>query len=429
MHLSRRVSVVMLCLYVMARPVRLVAQTSAERPPALEAPRIGLYDTVARVLTRTWPPTQLRGSEVADQIRLARPAADSARTFGDELRVVNSLLRTLPASHLGLTSASAAGALTAALRGVRAPTLGMQLLEWQGRWYATTVLDGGPARRAGVRDWDEILSINGTTPERSPLVDYRNDDAYLDDDRDPPVHPFVVSPGDTVRLALRAEPDSTLTLDVAVAPYSAWDGTQASLEVIEVDSVRVGIVHLWYMHTRAVAGWLSNRFDDEWRNVGAILLDLRGRGGDGALATRIDNLLSGEPGRARFRGPVVALQDRMTRSAKEVLLDMLQRRGSARLVGEPSAGAVLGSAETMLGHGLALLHPVSIVDGAAGRLEGRPVTPDVHVAWGGPLSGGRDPIFDAGLQEVTRLVAAFGKGTVLPAIHNEDLRKTRGLRP
>ena len=405
----------------------LAARLNAQPPPP-EAPRVGLYDTVAAVLKSRWPDKAKRRFIIVPLIEENRSRADSARTFGEEAEAVQALLRKIPSSHLGLTSATAAHALTAALTGAREPMFGMQLMRWQGRWYATTVLDGGPAQRAGIRNWDEVLLIDGVTPERSPRLDFRTDDAYLGDDRDPPVHPLLASTVAMARFSVRAAPDSVLTIDVQAEDYSAWQGSQASLDVIDVDGVRVGFVHLWYMHMKDVSGWLDARFDDEWRNVDALVLDARGRGGDGSLASRIADLIGGAGRDARFRGPVVVLQDRQTRSAKEMLVEILKQRGIARLVGEPTAGAVIPSGSVSLGHGMTLLMPVSAVKTELDGLELHPVMPDVPVQWGGPLSGGSDPILQAGLREAKRLVETRGRGAVLPGPAILD-GKTKALRP
>ena len=391
-------------------PLRVAAQ-----PPRPDAPRVGLYDSVSAVLLRRWPDIAKRQFIVAPLVEEHRARADSARTFGDEVAAVQALLRKIPSSHLGLTSVTAYHTLSAALAGTSEPMFGLQLTAWHGRWYATSVLDGGPAERAGIRNWDEILEIDGVSPERSPILDYSTDDAYLDDVHDPPVHPLLSTAIDSVRLRVRITTDSVTDVTVAAMAYSAWEATQASVDVIESDGIRIGYVHLWYMFLKDVSGWLADRFDREWSTVDALVLDLRGRGGDGGLAPRIAELISGSSREQRFRGPVVALQDRQTRSAKEVLVELLRRQNLARVVGEPTAGAVVGSGSAALGNGMTLLMPAEINGPRYERLELHPQQPDVAVAWGGPLSGLQDPILRAGLQEAGRMVRAQGRGVVLPA--------------
>ena len=151
-------------LALVASAVSLPLPLGAQ-PPAMDAPRVGLYDTVAAVLLRGWPDPAKRRFIVAPLIEENRARADSALTFGEEVGAVQALLRKIPSSHLALTSTTAYHSLTAGMAGKREPTFGLQLMRWAGRWYATSVLDGGPAERAGIRNWDEISSIDGVSPD------------------------------------------------------------------------------------------------------------------------------------------------------------------------------------------------------------------------------------------------------------------------
>jgi C-terminal processing protease CtpA/Prc len=406
--LSSRVRAVLLAFLLTVAGGTLLAQS-----PMADAPRVGLFDSVGYTLRRYWPDSAARRVVVEPLIDTYRERAMSARTFGDEVSVVRALLSKIPSSHLGVMSATSYRSLSRALDGIYEPMFGMHLMQWQGRWFAAEVLDSGPAHRAGIRPWDEVLTIDGVAPSLSARLDYRTDDAYLDDDHDPPVHPLIADPTSIGRFRIRLASGASSVLDLGAESYSAMDGTYASLRVLDLDGVRVGYVHLFYMHFGNTLSWLAERFDHEWANIDALLLDLRGRGGDGRLAYGIADLLS--PHRTqRFRGPVVALQDRQTRSAKELLLDALRIRNVARLVGEPSAGAVLPSGSRPIGYGMMLMMPVAVPDVVQERLELHPIEPDVKVEWGGPLSGNFDPILDAGFREVRRLVSSMGRGVVLP---------------
>ncbi|MBC7843126.1 MAG: hypothetical protein H7099_12475 [Gemmatimonadaceae bacterium] len=75
-------------------PMRLAAQ-----PPRLDAPRVGLYDSVAAVLLRKWPDVAKRRYIVAPLTEEHRARADSASTFGDEVVAVQTLLALALASR------------------------------------------------------------------------------------------------------------------------------------------------------------------------------------------------------------------------------------------------------------------------------------------------------------------------------------------
>ncbi|MCC7052360.1 MAG: hypothetical protein IT355_03775 [Gemmatimonadaceae bacterium] len=389
-----------------------VARDAMPSPPAGSAPRVGLYDSVAVVLKRDWPDSGVRRGIVEPVLQEHAAAAAAAQTFGDEVAVVKAMLAVIPASHLGLSSATAYRTLDRALRGEREEMFGMQLLRWQGRWYATMVLNDGPAHRAGIRAWDEVVRVNGFVPDSSPVLDYSTDDAFLPDSIDPPVHPLRVDLVNECRFTVRVSRDSIADVTVVAERYSALEATQSSVEVIEADGLRVGYVHLWYMHFR-LHDWLNRLLSGPLAGIDALVLDLRGRGGDGGLATSMVETLT--PGsHQRYRGTVVLLQDRQTRSAKEMLADGLRARGVARIVGEASAGAVLPSGERRVGHGMMLMLPQKPSWGTYQRLELRRLEPDVRVSWAGPLGGATDPIFEAGLAEARRIVASEGRGVVVP---------------
>jgi carboxyl-terminal processing protease len=102
--------------------------------------------------------------------------------------------------------------------------------------------------------------------------------------------------------------------------------------------------------------------------------------------------------------PIVALLDRQSRSAKDVLAYELKRTGIARLVGEPTAGAVIPASFADVGHDTILMFPSFKLPRYTEILEFKPVQPDVYVERAGPLSAGADPILEAGLTEALRLV-------------------------
>ncbi|MEM7308997.1 MAG: S41 family peptidase [Planctomycetota bacterium] len=88
---------------------------------------------------------------------------------------------------------------------------------------------------------------------------------------------------------------------------------------------------------------------------------------------------SNEP-EERFDGPVMVLVDGFTRAANEGLVEFLQRRGLATVVGEPTAGAALDAELYPLPGGWTAIVPVGTWVTWEGRwMEGNPVVPDVEV--------------------------------------------------
>jgi carboxyl-terminal processing protease len=110
--------------------------------------------------------------------------------------------------------------------------------------------------------------------------------------------------------------------------------------------------------------------------------------------------------------PVVALIDRQSRSAKDVLAYELKKTGIARLVGEPTAGAVIPASFADVGYDTILMFPSFKLPRYTDLLESKPTTPDVYVERAGPLSAGADPILEAGLTEIVKLIGAQLKAAI-----------------
>lgn len=273
--------------------------------------------------------------------------------------------------------------------------IGLCTSETEGRVFADEVYDGGPASRAGILRGDELLSIDGGRYREVASFAGRADQSVCVSIR----RKKGAAPG---QLDVRAE---------HIAPDKVFaSALRDSVALVETRGCCVGYLRAWsyggdHYHSIISEELATGRL----RAADALVLDLRG-GWGGASAHHVDLFAGVSPtlsyvdrrGRehvAEFRWsrPVVALIDSGTRSGKEVLAYALQRRGVI-LVGQPSAGAVLGAQAFLLSDSSLLLlatHDV-LVDGQ--RLERRGVTPDIFVPFELPYAEGRDPIRAAGIE-------------------------------
>jgi carboxyl-terminal processing protease len=85
------------------------------------------------------------------------------------------------------------------------------------------------------------------------------------------------------------------------------------------------------------------------------------------------------------------LVDHGTRSGKEILAHAFKTSKRAVLVGERTAGAVVGGRPYVLSDGSLLLIAVQDVQVDGVRLEGVGVEPDVEVKWDIRFAAGDDP--------------------------------------
>lgn len=384
-------------------------------PLSQPAPSGAMFDHVIDVLRRRYYDTSFVHDNLKPLSDEFRRAALAAATPAEEREVIWRLLTRIPASHLTLLSRRGYTDLLQDIAGQGRVMMGMQLVQVEGRYFAAMVLTGGPADVAGIREWDEIVRVDHVLPHQSSHVDPRSDDAYLSDDRDPPSHGVNASFGDTVRLQVVRVPGDTLIVPVAPKVYSMLEAARASVRLTIRNAVRVGYIHWWFMSSRGVPDGFDAALAGSLASSEALLLDLRGRGGSESAVKGVLRLLSPGPDQ-RFQGPIVALIDRRTRSAKEQLAYELRARG-ARLVGEATAGAYLPAGFETISNNLILMFPQRYRERSFAYyvtlIEQHPVTPDVAVQSAGPYSGGQDPLFEAGLDEAVRLVAERGAGHTL----------------
>ena len=205
------------------------------------------------------------------------------------------------------------------------------------------------------------------------------------------------------RLRQRVErtPGEFLDVEIPSEPYSAWRAAQASARIVEVDGKRIGCIHFWMIHMTGPDQLLREKLEGDFASCDALVLDLRGRGGNAFMVPLLLDVLDGTT--SKWNKPVAALINRHARSAKEVIAYEFRQRGIGSLVGEHTAGAVIPAMFVNVGYGMKLMYPTFILPKYTDLLEFKGVEPDVVVSEVGPYSAGADPIFDAGIAEALRL--------------------------
>lgn len=334
-----------------------------------------LFERVVGVLERGWPDVDFREEEIPEVAAEFRQDARETRDLAEERAVVGAFLAELSASHLALYSKETFDVLMAGVVGRPFWTYGFQLVLDGGRYRVDAVLDGGPADEAGLVRGDVALAIDGVPPARSPRLDWRSDDAWLDD---PPCHALRARDAGPVRV--RVERDGE-TFEVEMEPrrMTIRDASAASARVFERGDERIAYVHLWLVQEGGCASLLKELFEGPFADLDTLVLDLRGRGGSAAEVARVVEFLKRLHEERGLR--LFALIDRGSRSGKEVIAARLREEGLVTLVGERTAGAVLPGRFADVGQGAMLMFPFSMSLGMTEhRLEGVGVEPDVEVA-------------------------------------------------
>ncbi len=269
----------------------------------------------------------------------------------------------------------------------------------------TGVLESLPAHAAGVRVGDVLLAVND-----APFQPVRSFSAAVDAGLD--VEISVRRQEGSAPLALRVTPRM---LD---AETMFVDAMRASATVVQQSGVDVGYVHAWSYSGTQYQDVLEElvRFGGPLADADALVLDLRG-GWGGASTEYLRLFLRDVPVlsmRSRggewtaydsqWRKPVVALINGGTRSGKETLAWGFRHHEIGLLVGETTAGAVVGGRPHLLADGSLLYLAVADARVGGASLEGRGVAPDIVVPFDPRYAVGSDPQRARAISEAADLV-------------------------
>lgn len=362
-----------------------------------------LFENVVTVLQSRYVDQEFRTKQLPALVAKYREQAAAATTLKAQRQVVHQLLSHIPASHLGLLSAHSHRLIFADLLRVAYPNFGFQLIGSGEHFYAGMILQGGPAARGGLLTGDRIVTIDGVAVIDSPRLDWRTDDAYIGDERDPSVQHVIARANERAELRVERKPGEFVNLSIAAEEYSAFDAAEASVRVFRSGGKSIGYLHFWYVHIGGVPALIQSALAGRLKDVDALVIDLRGRGGSAGEVPRIVSVI--REYRERTGRPVVALSDRQSRSGKDILVYEFKTMG-VRIVGEASAGAVIPASFADVGHDSVLMFPTMRLPKYTDLLELKPVEPDVHAARPGLYAAGRDGIIEAGIKEALRLIAA-----------------------
>ncbi len=262
--------------------------------------------------------------------------------------------------------------------------IGLYTKNLDGRWFVRSVLEGSPAAETTIRTGDELLTVDG-----GPFH---------------PVASFRGKEGVPVELRLRRRPGLAYRITVTPVEESLYEAvrkaTRRSIRVIEENGARLLYMHGWALLGN---GGEYDRLLELQPEVDGLLLDYRdGVGGSSGRAKRF--LLGGKRPSSSRRGrhwskPVVILTADGTRSAKEEVVDAVQKAHRAPLVGQPTPGAVTAAIARRVGKDGLIMLPVS-----RRPLEGKPTQPDVHIPRDIRYTAGADPQLRAGRQILRQLI-------------------------
>ncbi|HXZ18291.1 MAG TPA: S41 family peptidase [Roseiarcus sp.] len=411
---TRREFLALSAAAALVRPTSAQERALPDKPPAGAA----ALDQVWQLVRDRFYDPHLRGLDWPAVRDRFRPAAAEARSRDELADAINAMLATLNASHTRYYTLEEPAYYqladifegTLERRGlarvfpggeVRYPGVGVFTETEMGRIFVTGVIEGAPARAAGLLTGDEILNVDGE-PFR-------------------PVESFRGKVGRKAIMTVRRAAGGP-SIEVAVTPADLkpgemfLEGLKTSARVIEgKGGARIGYVHVWSYASRRYQGALEDLIaEGPLRDADALVWDLRdGWGGAQPYYLDLFNARSptmqvagrnGETGfvGAKWKKPVAALINGGTRSGKEVLAYGFKEYGLGELIGSRTEGAVLAATAFLIGdEGLLLLAVEDVlVDGK--RLEGVGVEPTIPVPFDRRYAAGADPQLDRAVEALSR---------------------------
>ena len=375
----------------------------------------GMLDVIKKTLKDDYYDPTYRGMDVEARFKVAKEKIGEVRTLGQAFAVIAQTLVDLNDSHTVFLPPPRAARVEYGWR--------MQMVGE--RVYIVAVRPGSDAEKQGVKEGDEVLSVDGFRPTRDNLwkMTYRY---------------FALAPAASVRFELQSPGGERRVLDVKakVTPLKRvldfrGDGSMEDIltYIREAENAEHYTRHRYYEETGGVMIWRMPNFYDDDEGVDrmmnrvkkhkALILDLRGNPG-GYIRTlerlaghffdrdvKIADLKARKerkPMTARaqgspFKGQLVVLLDSRSGSSAELFARLVQLEKRGTVVGDRSAGKVMQSRlhPFEMGAGSVINYAVSITDAdlimADGKsLEHTGVTPDETVLpTGADLAARLDP--------------------------------------
>ncbi|MBS1723674.1 MAG: PDZ domain-containing protein [Armatimonadetes bacterium] len=355
----------------------------ATQPTDFNAPKT--WETVSkRIKTMYWA-----RNKVADKLsRLlaeAEPRATAAKDPNEFDAAMDDMIAKFGDSHFDFLTKDEQGfylfdALSKGDKAVKMPNIGAWFKKTKDGYTVQMVLEDGPAAKAGLRKGDVVTTIDGR-----PFA---------------PVAPLAASIGKTVRLEwMHPRSDGSLQQATGSADVAETQGLQMFLDasrrsgrIIEKDGKKFGYFHLWTMASSAFKDALEGFVYGKAKDTDAFILDVRdGFGGrpEGygdpffRPEVKLDWTIGAGGSQKQLFGyqkPLIVIINPGSRSAKEVFSYIMKKSKRAVLVGNHTAGDVLGTSPSPVEDWAYVEIPMVDVAVDGIRLEKNPVQADVQVA-------------------------------------------------
>lgn len=368
-------------------PPVVVADASPERA-ALNA---RVYDAATGWIEEHYYDPAFNGRDWPAMRARARADAVAATTEADFYARLSDLVDGLADRHTAVTSPTARAREEAARVGQSGVGYGLSAQRRGDRFFVTRVRPDGPAAHAGVQIGWRLVSVNGSDVFHAIVPAENRTDAFVFEDEQGVEQRLEIT---GTMLTPRARREAVRREDgVLVLRFDGFDALADDWMDEQMAAVRDNPPRAIIVDLRDNPGGLASVLGDVTAHFYPGRTDfmlLKGR--------FLDTLLHNRPSETVWNGPLAALVGPGSGSASELFAALLQEHERGPVVGQTSAGSVIGSRPINLPDGGELsLSLRTVLTGKERRLlEGVGVTPDLAVE---PtledLRAGRDPALEA----------------------------------
>jgi tricorn protease len=390
---------------VTRRRINFTAKVKIDRP----AEWAEMFDDAWRTMKYRFYDSQMHGKDWDAMRAKYRPLVDYVGDRQELLNIINEMIGELNASHTGAAPPpqSRVGGTATAHLGIE-----LELDEKAGRYRVTHVYEAGPADKDWVKvaAGNYLIAING-----KPVRAGDNYWDLLNNRLNRKIEvTFNDKPSEDGAWRSRVEPVTMGAYNQL--RYERWVRTRREA-VDKLSNGRVGYVHIQAMNQPSL-----RRFEKELRenrNKEALVIDQRWNGGGNIeqelLAILVQRAYQVWQPRgtesalrpfAGFFGPKVVLQNFRSGSNAEMFPAGFRALGLGKVIGTPTAGAVIGTGSYSLIDGSTVRTPgvgVYLADQKRTNMENYGVQPDILVE-NTPEDNlaGRDRQLEAAVQELLK---------------------------
>lgn len=322
----------------------------------------------------------------------------NSKTPRDAYEAINQRIDELDVSHTAIIPNWGYMRLVNRAKGGLGLTMQRQKVDGAIGYFVLDMEPGGPAAKSDLKMGDEVLLVNEIELEKSARLILAGEEQRH--------KAFMISSneGEIITLTYRRNASGNRSqVKLANDPsLTANSATRDSFRVITFKDKKFGYLRIWNLMSPQVNQYLKDALEGQFAACDALIVDLRGRGGQISVLLAVEKTLN------NCGKPVVAITDRYSRSAKEILASRLKGTPNVKLVGEKTCGAVTAASFVGLPSGAALMFPVAsgqrlsrYTNGV--NLEGRGVEPDEKATFSLPYLAGVDPLLDAAKKSAEKL--------------------------